>query len=378
MFVAPRSILPKDFTFPSSLKELGYCVNENDELRSINDPQQPFRYRVNVNDRYNEVRKEAVNGKQIKSFLSSYDRGMFEMLPHLTVTMPHVPILVTPSIFTNKRVIVVFGDPTQDLGIWACRIINQQTINSGSAVDFAKEVLQQEKEGGGQNDDDDKSRPGLLIANLGQLTWYCHGQKAVSLATWEALPRESAVEPSRKMTARNVIPQNKTWNEHVDYIFREVLGKMVPQTTKFDVIGVAEGCIGTVNYLSENWEQWKTRISAICMADPPSYMPYNCTLDLLQYLGKRSRAYVMSNKPINTPVPGYAQFGVNCYSAGENEFAEHIVPRAYKSMVKWLNIMHANPALEEKPLVLNENVAVDGGHSDQNEAQGVARIEEIE
>lgn len=162
-----------------------------------------------------------------------------------TETTPHVPILITPSIFTSKRIIVVFGEPTQDLGIWAYRTIGSKTINAGSAVDFTKEVLRADK---GQD------APGLIIANLGQLVWYCRGQKAVSLATWEALPRESAVLPSYKITRRNIIPQNKSWGEHVSYVFSEVLDKMIPQTAKIDIIGVAEGCIGTVDYLSENCE----------------------------------------------------------------------------------------------------------------------------
>ncbi|KAI5303644.1 40S ribosomal protein mrp2, mitochondrial, partial [Ascosphaera pollenicola] len=203
MFVAPRNILPEDPKFPSDLKDLGYHINEKDELRSIENPEEPFRYKVNVNDRYNEVRKEAFNActrETVLSRLQGLDLQKLRLPIGNTELMPHVPILITPSIFTSKRVIVVFGEPTQDLGIWAYRTIGGQTINAGSAVNFTKEVLK-----------DGKDASGLIIANLGQLVWYCRGRRAVSLATWEALPRESAVFPSYKITRRNIIPQNKTW-----------------------------------------------------------------------------------------------------------------------------------------------------------------------
>lgn len=51
------------FADTGSLTCYSYQINEKDELRSLEDPDQPFKYRVNVNDRYNEVRKEAINGK---------------------------------------------------------------------------------------------------------------------------------------------------------------------------------------------------------------------------------------------------------------------------------------------------------------------------
>ncbi|KAI5284547.1 hypothetical protein KEM55_001016 [Ascosphaera atra] len=63
MFVVPREALPKEPVFPANLEELGYQITEADQLRSIADPSQPFRYRLNANERYNEVRKEALNGE---------------------------------------------------------------------------------------------------------------------------------------------------------------------------------------------------------------------------------------------------------------------------------------------------------------------------
>ncbi|KAI5310313.1 hypothetical protein KEM55_008610 [Ascosphaera atra] len=251
MFVVPREALPKEPVFPANLEELGYQITEADQLRSIADPSQPFRYRLNANERYNEVRKEALNECVRDIVLSRlHDLGMQELRLPLNAPpkSPHVAILISPNLSAKKRVIVVFGEPYQDLGIWAYRTIGNETVNSGSAVDFVKEALSQGKGKG----DKDEDGPGLVIANLGQLVWHCRGERAVSLPTWDALPRKTAVDPPLKMTARNYVPGNETWQDHVDYVFENVLGKLLAKDAKIDIIGVAEGGHGALNYLSQN------------------------------------------------------------------------------------------------------------------------------
>lgn len=158
---------------------------------------------------------------------------------------PHVPILVSPSLETKPRIIVVFGEPCQDLGIWAYRTIGREGISTGSAVNFATAIL---KGSGGV----DASSTGLILANPGQLVWHCGGEKAVSLPTWNALPKESAVDPPRRMTYRNSIPGNDNWREHISYVFEEVLGKMTSTDSRIDIIGLAQGGLGAINYLSKN------------------------------------------------------------------------------------------------------------------------------
>lgn len=178
----------------------------------------------------------------------------------------HVPILVSPTFKTDKRIIVVFGEPVQDLGIWAYRIIGHETINSGSAVDFSAAVLSRkgastkndnaskpvsDSEPSAQNDTNKSPAPGLILTNPGQLVWHCAGERAISLPSWLALPRKHAVEPPMKMTVRNKIPGNETWQDHVTYVFDEVLGKLAPDA-KVDVIGLAEGSLAAVRFLAEH------------------------------------------------------------------------------------------------------------------------------
>lgn len=154
----------------------------------------------------------------------------------------HVPILVSPTFKTDERIIVVFGEPVQDLGIWAYRVIGHETINSGSAVDFSAAVL------GGKSE---SPAPGLILTNPGQLVWHCAGENAISLPSWLALPRKHAVDPPMKMTVRNKVPGHETWQDHITYVFDEVLGKLAPDA-KIDIIGLAEGSLAAVRYLAEH------------------------------------------------------------------------------------------------------------------------------
>ncbi|KFZ01189.1 hypothetical protein V501_10164 [Pseudogymnoascus sp. VKM F-4519 (FW-2642)] len=56
----PRG-LPKDPEYPTDLKQLGYFVNDDDEIRSIENPKYYFKYFINRTERYNERQRESMN-----------------------------------------------------------------------------------------------------------------------------------------------------------------------------------------------------------------------------------------------------------------------------------------------------------------------------
>lgn len=67
MFRLHVSGLPPDPVFPQNLTELGYFINEDDEIRSIRDPQYYFNFFLSKNSRINAVQREALNGKAMVS-----------------------------------------------------------------------------------------------------------------------------------------------------------------------------------------------------------------------------------------------------------------------------------------------------------------------
>lgn len=166
----------------------------------------------------------------------------------------HIPIMVSTNLSKASRVIVVFGEPGQDLGIWAYRTIGADGINAGSAVSLAEYVLHQQN--GHQEETAGKRKPSsdtaLVIANTGQLIWHSAGRRAITLSSWMALTRRSAVDPPTRMSYRNKIPDNESWQDHVECVFDEILaarGKFVRADAKIDVVGIAEGGLGAVRYL---------------------------------------------------------------------------------------------------------------------------------
>ena len=61
MFRRLSNELPKDPAFSTDLGELGYFINDKDQIRQIANPTKKYQYKINRNDRVNEVYKEAMN-----------------------------------------------------------------------------------------------------------------------------------------------------------------------------------------------------------------------------------------------------------------------------------------------------------------------------
>lgn len=40
-----------------------YFINDRDQIKMISDPEQDFQFRINTNDRYNELQAEAMNSE---------------------------------------------------------------------------------------------------------------------------------------------------------------------------------------------------------------------------------------------------------------------------------------------------------------------------
>lgn len=167
---------------------------------------------------------------------------------------PHVPIFTSSNLATAKRTIIYFGEELQDLGVFAYRTIGQVSTGAGTALDFVS-AIQASKDG-----------PGIIIANLGQLTWYRRGKRAVTRVSWNALPGMTSVSgPMRVDPVKNRARGNENMTAHVRYAFEEVVRQMVNPDAKLDIIGVGEGASESVGYLDRNWDQWEDRIQAIAV-----------------------------------------------------------------------------------------------------------------
>ncbi|KAJ5667065.1 hypothetical protein N7507_002929 [Penicillium longicatenatum] len=355
MYVWQNKDLPADPDFPADLKGLGFHINDNDQIRQIANPKEGYKYKVNRNDRFNVRFRESLNDCIRKTIVDRLKNAGLEILrlPLGTDELEsHVPILTTPNLAQKSRILVVVGEPVQDLGVWAYRSIHEG-INFGSAIDFTKAVL----------GDDKKMDFGLVIANTGQLTWHCASQRAISQQTWLATPRPYANWGQATMSWRNKIPSNGDWQEHVQYVFEKVLWPAVGKDTRIDIIGMSEGGLGAIRYLQKDWHVWKPYISGICLGDPQQIASTDIDMETLtdpssftSFLASRCRAYLLSSTPLGSRMAGYRLYGCNCYSSGEGLNIECIIPASWRDMLKWLDMLAKNPDYSEHVMLRAEDM----------------------
>jgi hypothetical protein len=167
---------------------------------------------------------------------------------------PHVPIFISKNLNVKKQIIVLFYEAVQDLGVFAYRVAGGKGgLSAGSAVDFVKYILSSSSE--------EDEVPGIIIANLGQLTWSHRAKKAMTFSSWFALPRESAADPPYDLDPfENTIEGNRNTFEHVSYLFNNILGNpdICDQGSKIRVIGVSQGGVDATMFLHDptNFSRW--------------------------------------------------------------------------------------------------------------------------
>ncbi len=143
MFVRSNENLPEDPEYPADLTKLGYKLTDNGEFVKISDPEgenKHFTFFITNNDRTNEVHKEAMHEavrEVIKGTLSSEFgvRELFlvgeagdEQAGGVKPKGKHMVVVTTdPETLKKKNdVIVVVGEPNQDMGIWAYRLLMRE------------------------------------------------------------------------------------------------------------------------------------------------------------------------------------------------------------------------------------------------------------
>lgn len=271
-----------------------YFVNEDDEIRSIEQPDNYFNFFINRNPRICARQRFAFNRELFqyhitndgylqkhvankKMFLDAMEaivherlekEGMQKLrLPQGTpATEPHLPIFITPNLDTKTRIVVIFGEPTQDLGIVAGRVANGPGgINEGSMVSIVRALASQ------RSSPDDASPPGIVLANTGQTYWWPEGKRAITVSASAALPLPSLMHKGiREVPSLNGIPGNENPREHVKCVFDQVLGCMAGEQAVVDVVAIGETCEIVEKFLDgkEAWGVWGKRLGSLVLLGP--------------------------------------------------------------------------------------------------------------
>ena len=172
---------------------------------------------------------------------------------------PHIPILATANLPLASRILLYFGESSQDLGIFAYRTVGKCSLASGSILDFvsASNAYAASPLAGGQT--------AIVIANLGQLLWYRRGTRALTRTSWSALPRKTGVDSMMRIDpVKNRVKGHKTEAEHVGSVMAYVQGQM-KKGAEMEIVGVGDGAEEIVRFLDANWEQSGNSIAAVCV-----------------------------------------------------------------------------------------------------------------
>ncbi|CAG9940529.1 unnamed protein product [Clonostachys rosea f. rosea IK726] len=373
MFRRLPSGLPKDADFPADLEELGYFVNDGDEIRSIEDPDYYFKYFLSKNDRVNQRQRFSFN-QALENIIHQRltERGLEKIrLPLGTPpSKPHVPIFADADLKSKKRVIVIFGQMSQDLGVLAGRIANGAGgINTGSMVSVVDAARAETSAG--------EEAPGLVLANMGQRRWWPEGERAVTSTGWLATPLPSLVHAGRRHVPEvNDIPGNETGQDHVRCVFNEVLAQRVDKNAVIDIITIDAMTSEEVEkFLDKNWGVWGQRLSSMAILET-LYSAYQLTSQPFKdFLAKRCRSYIVSDQPFDTPIAppegiehrGLQPYGMPVYSSSEPNHVECILITALKPIMSFLHRYAMNPDAE------NERVIIEGAAEVEQ-----ASLEEIE
>ncbi|RSL81021.1 hypothetical protein CEP51_006157 [Fusarium floridanum] len=321
MFRRRWSGLPKDASFASDLEGLGYFVNDEDEIRSIKDPDCYYKFFISKNMRVNERQRFHFNAAMQDVIHERLMKRGLLRIP-LGTEEKHCPVFISSTTATAARIIVILGEPVQNVGMLAGRVASGPGgLTKGSIISVVRAIAKQ------KGTTHAPCPPSVVIANMGERHWWPEGKRAITVADSTDIPLPSLVHTGRKYIKElNEIPGSETADAHMATVFKNIAEWN--DFAKIDVIAIGESCEVALKFFEdkENWDKWGDRMSGMLM------------------FGTRTRAYLVSPEPLDTPLAtargnpslSIEPLGCPCLSSGEPHYVECIALRVLEPALAYL------------------------------------------
>jgi len=89
---------------------------------------------------------------------------------------------------------------------------------------------------------------GVAIMNPGQLLWDYTTKSPMGFGAWRATKDKKIAIDALK----NTVPSHKSPEEHVDYVFRHILDKIIPSHAEIDIMACGMVAYSIVVFLNNN------------------------------------------------------------------------------------------------------------------------------
>lgn len=178
------------------------------------------------------------------------------------------------------------------------------------------------------------------------------------------LPRETAVhQPFRVDEVKNRVAGNRTFQEHIQYVFEHILSSSTSNSApqickaeaKFSVIGLEFVGSAVLQHIVDNWSTWSGRISCVALMTPQHTLTellssidmsqldaYNRIEEITSFVAKRTRAYRVSPTAPESIISGRDKLGCNMYASGETLYEENVFVRSWPRVLDWIELCRFN------------------------------------
>jgi hypothetical protein len=184
-------------------------------------------------------------------------------------TQPKTPIFISPDAASKSRIVVIFGETHQDLGILAHRVIGGRGgIDKGSLVTTVRAILRGEQQQQQKSPATNSSAPGVILANMGELLWWPEGRRTLNPHAFDWAPMHSAAHQGNQvLPAIHHVPGNESAEAHVKYVFEKVVPALVNNAAGLDIIGLGNGADVVEDYLNDNdvWKRIGPRLNCLAI-----------------------------------------------------------------------------------------------------------------